>query len=112
MGFITNILDVAKLARSLDRKAARPDREPHTAIGKNASEAQALHISDYIHENVFLPILSEGIIPIARLDFDNISEGDIDALQDVFENCDFDMLNFCAVLETFPPSAVTRKIII
>lgn len=109
MGFITSVFDVKRLAQNLDRKPALPDRNPHSAISGNAIESTITQLDDYVFDNIFIPILTDDEIPIGKLDFERFTEDDIYLLHDAFDKCNFDLLEFCAGMQSFSASAVERK---
>ena len=112
MGFASSVFDVKKLARNLDRKPPLPDRGLAASFRRVADKTRALDLDSYIYDNVFVPIFSEGIVPIGHLDFDRIDDDVIDEVFNAFENCDFGMMKLCLTLESFPASASGKKIII
>ncbi len=112
MGFITHNFDVRKFARNLDRKPAVSERiSPSSTSGDKKNNA-GVELAEYVYENLFLPIITDGIIPLARLEFGRISDKDIYDLGEALDNCDYKMLDFWHVMESFRPSPVVRKIMI
>lgn len=112
MGFIPTSFNVKKLARNLDRKSALPDKNPEAAIRGACDNTVVSGLDDYIRENIFMPILSDSVIPIGRLDFDRITEDDVDAVYVALENTNLELLRFCATMESFPASPSGKQIII
>ena len=106
MKFVTNILDVKKFARNLDRKPALPD-----VFHETAGLSEVLDLSEYIFCSVFVPIVTRGTLPIGNLDFGIITEEDISDLGEALNYCD-DMLRFVLSLEQFASFAVDRKVVI
>ena len=112
MGFIRNSLDLKKLARTIDKKPAQPDRNILAFARKDCIGHQLDDLDDYTIENLFIPILLRNSIPIADLDIDRISTEDISALYEAFENTDHRVLKFCLTFQAFPAASVKRKIMI
>jgi hypothetical protein len=112
MGFIRNSLDLKKLARTLDRKPAQPDRNTLAFAQRDIIGHQLDDLDDYAIENVFIPILLRDALPVADLDIDRISDEDISALYEAFESTDHHMLKFCLTFQAFPAASAKRKIMI
>lgn len=104
MGFITNVLDLKKLAKNLDRKTA-------IAVTDNAEHDERFGLDEYISQKIFLPMLVDGVIPIAGLDIGRITDEDIEQVYDVFCHNDFKVLSFCVKMQEFPASPVERQLV-
>ena len=110
MGFITNSLDMRKLARNLDKK--------HTLAISNSHELTCNNfggLSEYMIENVLLPIVSTGVIAVGTLDFSQITEDSLTALESVCENISDSFIkhiNLSLVFASCPAFAIEQKTII
>ena len=96
MGFYTNVFNARKLAQKLERTKAcvMPARESDTE-----HVSAILKLSDYVFQHLFLPILQQGCVPTAYLDFDRIRDEDLELLSEALEQ--HEVLDFMCLADTF-----------
>ena len=81
MGILSNALTVASLVAGLQRE---PGMEVDGDESCGALSAKKL-LNPYLYDNIFLPIITKGTIPVARLDFSRVTSDDIKLIESVLE---------------------------
>ncbi|MDR0863031.1 MAG: hypothetical protein LBN30_09715 [Oscillospiraceae bacterium] len=108
MGFITNTFDVKTLVGGLRAEKGAPV----TAGGGGHNLARAT-LDPYIYERLYLPIVQEGVIPVADLDFARITDAAIASLESALEASDKNnYLKLGNAITALPPSSARKSIFI
>jgi hypothetical protein len=112
MGFISKSYSVRKLTYSLRRKkgltvcAGRNSGANSGVQGRPAADT----LDRYIYDNLFIPIVRDGRIPIRGLDIARLTNGEFDKLADALTHCSTDEYNKLGlVFASLRPAADTNR---
>lgn len=110
MGFISKQFDMKMLARKLHRKQPLPEYLAKTDANRQETIGD---LDDYLFQQLFLPIVRYGSVPIASLDIVRISHEDINLLAEALDNCAaLDLFQLGDAFTALPPAASPKSMFI
>jgi hypothetical protein len=114
MGFISKSFSVKKLASSLRRKKDLDKRAGANRGANNAAQGSAVATLDrYIYDNLYIPIVRDGRVPIRGLDIARLTEDELNKLSDALTRCNTrEYVRLGLIFESLRPAASQKQMFI
>jgi hypothetical protein len=114
MGFISKSFSVKKLASSLRRKKDLGKRAGHNHGANNAAQSYAVAALDrYIYDNLYIPIVRDGRVPVGNFDIARLTEDEFNKLADALTRCNtHEYVRLGLIFESLRPAASQKQMFI
>jgi hypothetical protein len=103
---MSRTFSVKAMARSLRRRKGVEARAGDGSAQRRSADA----LDRYIYDNLYIPIVRDGVIPIRDLDIARLTDDEFEKLEQALDHCstpEYVRLGF--VFESLPPAAAQKQ---